>query len=111
MAAPTAYGSSWAKGQIGAIAAAYATAMATLDPSHLCDLCCSCQILNPLSEARDRTHILHRDNVRSLIAAPQWELCSLLFLGNRSKEKTLYNYKLQNMNLAYFCSHWPVTMQ
>ena len=39
----------------------YTTAMVTLDPSHICDLYCSLQehrILNPLSEARDRTHIL-----------------------------------------------------
>ena len=38
---------------------AYATA--TLDPSHVCDLCYSSQhrqILSPLSEARDQTHIL-----------------------------------------------------
>ena len=36
------------------------TGMATLDLSHICDLCHSsqqCQILNPLSEARNQTHI------------------------------------------------------
>ena len=40
---------------------AYATATATQDLSHLCDRHRSsrpCWILNPLSEARDRTHIL-----------------------------------------------------
>ena len=40
---------------------AYATATATQDPSRLCDLHHSsrqCQILNPVSEARDRTCIL-----------------------------------------------------
>ena len=40
---------------------AYAAATATPDPSHLCDLHGSLhqhRILNPLSEARDRTHIL-----------------------------------------------------
>ena len=40
---------------------AYTTAMAAPDLSHICDLCCSlwqCQILKPLSEIRDRTHIL-----------------------------------------------------
>ena len=40
---------------------AYATATATPDPSHICDLCHSSQqrqILNPLSEARDQSHIL-----------------------------------------------------
>ena len=39
----------------------YDTATATWDPNHICDLCGSseqCQILNPLSEARDRTYIL-----------------------------------------------------
>ena len=37
---------------------AYTTA--TPDLSHICDLCCTLrqrQILNPLSEARDQTHI------------------------------------------------------
>ena len=40
---------------------AYTTATATPDPSHICDLHHSswqCQILNPLSEAGDGTHIL-----------------------------------------------------
>jgi len=38
-----------------------ATATATPDPSHICDLHCSLyqsQILNPLSEARNRTCLL-----------------------------------------------------
>ena len=33
----------------------------TQDPSHICDLCHSlqqCRTLNPLSKAKDRTHIL-----------------------------------------------------
>ena len=40
---------------------AYSIAIATPDSSHICDLHCSsrqCQILNPLSEARDGTRIL-----------------------------------------------------
>ena len=40
---------------------AYTTAMATLDPSHICDLRHSLwqhQILNTLSKVRDQTHIL-----------------------------------------------------
>ena len=39
-AAPVAYGSSWAQGQIGAAAEAYvtATATATLDPNSMCNL-------------------------------------------------------------------------
>ena len=39
----------------------YTTATATLDPSCICGLCSSLwqhQIFNPMSEARDRTHIL-----------------------------------------------------
>ena len=54
MAAPLAYGSSWARGQIRATAEANATATATPDLSRICDLCCSlcqCWILDPLSEA------------------------------------------------------------
>ena len=58
---PTAYGSSQARGRIRAAAESYTTAMATLDLSHICNLCHSLQehlILNPLSEAMDRTRIL-----------------------------------------------------
>ena len=52
------YGSFQARGQIRA-APAYTTAKQDL--SHICDLCCSlwqCQILKPLSKARDQTCIL-----------------------------------------------------
>ena len=48
-------------GQIGAVATASAMATITPDASLPCDLPCSLWqswILNPLSEARDRTHIL-----------------------------------------------------
>ena len=47
---------------------AYTTAIATLDPSHICDLPHSLQqhwIFNPLSKTRDWTCIL-RDNIGSL---------------------------------------------
>ena len=51
---------------------AYTTAMAMMDLSHICDLYCSlrqCQILNPLREARDRTHILmHTSRVLNLLS-------------------------------------------
>ena len=40
-AAPVTYGNSQAKGWIGAAPAAETTTMATLDLSHICDLCCS----------------------------------------------------------------------
>lgn len=39
MATPVAYGSSWARGRTEAAAATYPTATATLDLSHICDLC------------------------------------------------------------------------
>ena len=61
MATPVAYGSSQARGRIGATAEAYTTATATPDLSIICDLHCSLeqgQILNPLSKARDGTCIL-----------------------------------------------------
>ena len=61
MASPATNGSFWARGGIGAVSEAYAAAMATLNPSHVCKLCRTlwqCQILNPMSEARDGTHIL-----------------------------------------------------
>ena len=60
-AAPVACGGSQARGQIGAVAPAYARATATRDLSHICNLHHSsqqCWILNPLIEARDRTHNL-----------------------------------------------------
>ena len=60
-AAPVAYGSSQARGQIRAVAAGYTTATAMPDLSCICDLCCSSrqsQILNPLKGARDQTRIL-----------------------------------------------------
>ena len=63
LAIPAAYGSSQARGHIGAAAEAYTIATATSNPS-VCDLCCSSQqqwILNPLGQARDQTLILIRD--------------------------------------------------
>ena len=56
---PASYGSSRAGGWIGAAVAAYTTTKSTLDPSCICNLHHSlqqCGILNPLSQARDRTH-------------------------------------------------------
>ena len=61
-AAPVAYRGSQARGPIRAVAAGlHTTATATLDPSRIFDLHHSsrqCQILNPLSKARDRTRNL-----------------------------------------------------
>ena len=54
---------------------AYATAIATPDPSHICALHCGlwqCLVLNPLSEAKDGTCIL--TDIVSGSAEPQQEL-------------------------------------
>ena len=60
-ATPAVYGSSWARGQIEAAADGLHHRQPIPNLSCFCDLCCSlqqCWMLNPLSEARDRTHIL-----------------------------------------------------
>ena len=54
----------------------YTTATATGDPGHVCDLHHSlwqCRIFNPLSKARNQTHILV-DLVGFITAEPQREL-------------------------------------
>ena len=69
MATPVAHESSWARGQIGAAAKTYATAMTILDRSHICDQHHSLQqhrILNLLNEARRSYLYPHRDNIGSL---------------------------------------------
>ena len=55
MTAPAAYGNFQARSRIRAAATAYKTVMATFDPNHICDLCCSLQkkIITKLSKARD----------------------------------------------------------
>ena len=76
-ATPTAYGSSQARGQIGATAV---TAMPDL--SRVCDLHHSSwqrKILNPLSEARDRTFI-PMDTSRIVSPAPQRALLSHMYV-------------------------------
>ena len=60
-AVPTAYGSSQARAQTGAVATGLQRSHSQRDPSCVCDLYHSSQqrqILNSLSEARNRTHIL-----------------------------------------------------
>ena len=57
----------------GQIGATYNTVTAMPDSSRICDLYCSLQqhpILNPLIEARDRTHILM--DTRKI--EPEWEM-------------------------------------
>ena len=60
---------------------AYTTATATRDPSCFCDLNHSsqqCRILNPRSEAWDRTHILMDTSSRLVSTEPQQELLQRL---------------------------------
>ena len=53
-AAPAAYGNSRARDRISAAPAGLGIAKTMPDPSHICDRSLQeCQILNPLSEARD----------------------------------------------------------
>ena len=75
-AVSAAYGSSQAGVELELQLLAYTTATARQDPSHICDPHHSShqhQILNPLSKARDQTHVL-MDLVRFVITEPQWEL-------------------------------------
>ena len=61
---------------------AYTTDTAMWDLSHVCDLYHSSQqrqILNPLSEARDRTHNLMVPS-RFVSTVPRWELPKDIFL-------------------------------
>ena len=53
---------------------AYATATATRDPGHVCDLHHSswqCQVVNPLSQVRDGTCVLVV--IRFVSAEPRWD--------------------------------------
>ena len=62
---------------------AYTTATATQDLSHVCDLhhrSWQRWILNPLSKARDRTHVLIDACQVLLITEPRWELREKGFL-------------------------------
>ena len=62
---------------LGATVEAYATATATADLGHICDLHCNlwqCGILNRLSKARDQTHILKETASGFEPAERQWKL-------------------------------------
>ena len=70
MAPPVAFGSSWARGHIGAAAAAYDTGMATLDPSCIClDPTPQFAVMpdtKPTERGQGSNPHPHRDNIRSL---------------------------------------------
>ena len=68
MAAPVAYGSSWARDQLGAAAEAYATAMATPDLSHILTYATACGNAGSLTHGAKpglNPHS-HRDDIGSL---------------------------------------------
>ena len=78
---------------------AYTTATATPNLSHICDLGCSlqqCQILNPLSKARDGTHILEDTMSGCQTAEPQQELPDhfLNTYSHKSLFSTLHSFHL-----------------
>ena len=65
---------------------AYTTALATQDLSRVCRLHHSLlqrQSLNPLGEARNRTHILTETMPGSLPAELQWELLNNIFYSTQ----------------------------
>ena len=77
IATSAAYGSSQARGRVEAAALVCTTTRVTPDPNCVYNLCCSlqqCRVLNPLSEARDRTNILTEKTLGPLPTEPQWEL-------------------------------------
>ena len=80
----------------------YTTATATQDPSHVCDLQHSsqpCQILNPMSEARDQAHILMDTN----------QVCNLLSHNGNSKiYHILFIHSLNDGHLG--CFHFLAIM-
>ena len=92
---------------------AYATATATPDPSLICELHHSSWqrwILNPVSEARDQTHIL-TDTRWVVTTKPQWELQKILNidfvlckLHCKKKKKKLLEYDI-GLVLFYYSNN------
>ena len=77
-----AYGSSQARGRIGA-AAAYTTTTAPRDLSCICDLhqgWQQCQILNPLNEARDQTFLLKDASQVCYLLSHNGDFLNLFFI-------------------------------
>ena len=78
---------------------AYTTATATLDPSCIWDLHCSLwqhRILNPLSEAKDRTHILRDTMSGSQPAEPWRELSPLIQAPNSNVQLLVWSLHLHD---------------
>ena len=99
-AAPAAYGSSQARGPVGATAAGlyHSHSNATRDPSQICHLHYSswkCQILNPLSKDRDPTGVLMDASwVRLPLSHARWELLvNLHFSSEPIKAAVMISFK------------------
>ena len=112
-ATPSAYGSSQARGRIGAAAETYATATATLDLRHICNLCtaCSnvrslthrvrpgiepassgtrCQVLNPMSHKGNSSSPSYDTLSYLLCRRCRAELLGFLFCPNISRPQFLH---------------------
>ena len=97
---------------------AYSTATATPDLSHVCDLYHSspqCWTLNPMSEARDQTHIfMDTSQVRyhwATIGTPQsrhfrnkWVVNSVSFVRSFSSRNPYWKVTIVN----YLVKHWKI---
>ena len=112
MAAPTAYGNSQASGLIGAAAASLHHSHTMPDPSHMCNLHHSsqqCQILNPLSRARDQTCLL-MDTIWfhycwATMGTHLLQFLTCPVINNYiSAPFILWNAAQQNPGLSSFCS-------
>ena len=111
-AEPEAYGSSQARGRIGA---AYTTA--TQNPSPVFDLHHSSQhhqILNPLSGARDRTHIL-MERVGFVTAEPRPNFhgcyCNYKCVGPRIQSRSSLEHILEGRALCPSCTEgWQMNL-
>ena len=82
MPATVAHGSSWARSQIRAAAAAYTTATVTLDQSCICSLhCClqQCWIINSLRKTVNQICILTNTKLDSQFTELQRELLLFVF--------------------------------
>ena len=87
---------------------AFATATAILDPSCICDLCCSMQQpnLNPLSKARDRIH-MDTSRVLNLLSHNEDSIFDILinsmFVVSLSLGQLFsFSAKLTSLSLCYF---------
>ena len=90
---------------------AFATATATPDVNHICDLGWRLQqhqIFNPLSEAGDQTRILRKTRLGSELDEPQRELpnrftfISQLYFNKTFKERKSVRRKFCSFNLNFY---------